>query len=164
MGPMRMLQPCSAIAFSAAKPVREVLTRLSFMVLWLIISRSFLLLVLSDRICSCFCGVLLFKLAVIKGGVNAFLCQQLLMTALFDDIAVLHKQDDVRVPDGGKAVGAPKPAKIRVSCTAWPIPPVFYSGHGSSAGWLRSRVQRRSSSAETGIRAISSPLTRRTMK
>ena len=89
----------------AAKSGREVLTRLSLMVLWLIISRSFLLLVLSDRICSCFYGILLFKLAVIKGGVSAFFCQQLLMAALLDDIAVLHKQDDVRVPDGGEAVG-----------------------------------------------------------
>ena len=27
------------------------------------------------------------------------------MAALFDDIAVLHKQDDVRIPDGGEPVG-----------------------------------------------------------
>ena len=39
-----------------------------------------------------------FKLAVVEFGVEAFLCQQLLVLALFHDVAVLHHQDPICLP------------------------------------------------------------------
>lgn len=44
------------------------------------------------------------KLAVVQSGVPAALFQQFAVRALFDDVALFHKEDAVRVADGRKAV------------------------------------------------------------
>ena len=54
------------------------------------------------------CALCLIKLAVIKICVKAFCCKQLFVTALLDNIAILHNQDQVRILDGGKPVGNDK--------------------------------------------------------
>ena len=43
----------------------------------------------------------LIKLAVVKICVEAFLCKQLFMAALLDNVTILHNQDQICVPDGG---------------------------------------------------------------
>ena len=48
------------------------------------------------------------ELAVIERGIPALTGQQLLVTAHLLDVAVLHIQDHVRVPDGGQPVGDDK--------------------------------------------------------
>ena len=50
-------------------------------------------------------GVCLCKLAVVEIPVKASPGQQALMTALFDNIAVFHNQNHIRLPDGGQSVG-----------------------------------------------------------
>ena len=54
------------------------------------------------------CSLRLIKLAVVKICVEAFLCQQLFMAALFYNVAILHNQDQICVPDGGKSVSDDK--------------------------------------------------------
>ena len=54
------------------------------------------------------------------------------MAALFNNITVLHKQDDVRIPDGGEPVGDDKagsPAHKRLHSLA-----DFYLSSGVHAG------------------------------
>ena len=48
------------------------------------------------------------KLTVVQFGVEAALRQQALVIALFDDITVLHHQNDIRFLDGGQSVGDDK--------------------------------------------------------
>ena len=50
----------------------------------------------------------LIKLAVIKICVKAFCCKQLFVTALLDNIAILHNQNQVSILDSGKPVGNDK--------------------------------------------------------
>src|SRR5713101_4436426 len=45
------------------------------------------------------------KLAVVEVGVEAVLREQFLVGAFFDDRAVIHDQDQLRVADGGEPVG-----------------------------------------------------------
>ena len=47
----------------------------------------------------------LLKLTVIQSGIGPPLGQQGLVVPLLDDVALFHKQNGVRVPDGGQAVG-----------------------------------------------------------
>ena len=51
------------------------------------------------------CGAFLGKLAGIEVVVIAALLQQLQVPALLDDAAVAHDEDEVRLADGGQAVG-----------------------------------------------------------
>src|SRR5215469_4946649 len=44
------------------------------------------------------------KLAVIQVGIEAILRQQLLVSPLLDDRAMIHHQDQIRVPNGGEPV------------------------------------------------------------
>ena len=44
----------------------------------------------------------LFKLTVIQRRIRAIFGEQLFVAALLDDVALLHEQDDVRIPDGGE--------------------------------------------------------------
>ena len=51
-----------------------------------------------------FCRLSLFELRVVQLGIEAVLRKQLFVAALFDDVAVLHDEDEVGVADGRKAV------------------------------------------------------------
>ena len=44
------------------------------------------------------------ELAVVQRGVGAALFEQFAVGALFDDVALFHEQNAIRVADGGKAV------------------------------------------------------------
>jgi hypothetical protein len=55
---------------------------------------------------------LAFELGVVQLGIEAFLGEQLLVLALFDDIAVLHDQDPVRFEDGAELIWMIKRNKI----------------------------------------------------
>ena len=46
-----------------------------------------------------------FKLTVPKGSVEAALLHKRIVVALLDDVAVLHYQNDVGLPNGGQTVG-----------------------------------------------------------
>ena len=54
------------------------------------------------------CSLRLIKLAVVKICVEAFLCKQLFMAALLDNVTILHNQDQICIPDGGKSVSDDK--------------------------------------------------------
>lgn len=41
--------------------------------------------------------VCLFELAVVQGGIGAVLFQQFFVTALFDDVSMVHEQDGVGI-------------------------------------------------------------------
>ena len=45
-----------------------------------------------------------FKLCVVKPAVEAVFREQLFVVALFNDVAVAHNENFIRVPDGGETV------------------------------------------------------------
>ena len=47
----------------------------------------------------------LLELGVVQVGVEAALCQEFLVVPLFDDVALLHHEDEVRIADRGEPVG-----------------------------------------------------------
>ena len=95
-----------------------------------------------ERTCLCGFFVLrgqaprrLFKLAVVQRGICAALGKQLCVAALPDDVAVVHKEDAVRVADGGEAVGDDKGGSAlheRRHCfTDLGFGPGFHAGAGT---------------------------------
>lgn len=53
-------------------------------------------------------GILYCKLAVVQLCVKSVLCEKLFVIALFNDVAVTHYKDNVRLTNGGKAVSYDK--------------------------------------------------------
>lgn len=50
---------------------------------------------------SFFSNIYIRKLALVKIRVEAALCQELIVAACFNNLAVIHYQDQISIPDGG---------------------------------------------------------------